>query len=73
MLPYGRHAVDQDDIDAVVDVLKNQLLTQGTAVPAFESALCKYTQANYALAVNSGTSGLHVACLAAGVGPSDLV
>jgi UDP-4-amino-4,6-dideoxy-N-acetyl-beta-L-altrosamine transaminase len=73
MLPYGRHAVDQDDIDAVVDVLQNQFLTQGSAVPAFESALCEYTEAAHALAVNSGTSGLHVACLAAGVGPSDTV
>ncbi|MAD17377.1 MAG: UDP-4-amino-4,6-dideoxy-N-acetyl-beta-L-altrosamine transaminase [Alteromonadaceae bacterium] len=73
MLPYGRHAVDQDDIDAVVDVLQNQFLTQGSTVPAFESALCDYTQAAHTLAVNSGTSALHVACLAAGVGPSDLV
>ena len=73
MLPYGRHAVDQDDIDAVVDVLQNQFLTQGSTVPAFESALCDYTQAAHTLAVNSGTSALHVACLAAGVGPLDLV
>ncbi|MGY0564510.1 MAG: UDP-4-amino-4,6-dideoxy-N-acetyl-beta-L-altrosamine transaminase [Paraglaciecola chathamensis] len=73
MLPYGRHAVDQEDIDAVVNVLQNQFLTQGIAVPAFEKALCEYTHAQFALAVNSGTSGLHVACLAAGVGPTDLV
>lgn len=73
MLPYGRHTVDQDDIDAVVDVLQNQFLTQGSTVPAFERALCQYTQASYALAVNSGTSGLHVACLAAGVDSSDVV
>lgn len=73
MLPYSRHTVDQDDIDMVVDVLKNQFLTQGSSVPAFEKALCDYTQADYAIAVNSGTSGLHIACLAAGVGQGDMV
>ncbi|MFT6898248.1 MAG: UDP-4-amino-4,6-dideoxy-N-acetyl-beta-L-altrosamine transaminase [Paraglaciecola sp.] len=73
MLPYGRHHVDQDDIDAVTDVLKNQFLTQGACVPAFEQALCDYTGADYAQAVNSGTSGLHIACLAAGVGEGDIV
>lgn len=73
MLPYGRHHIDQDDIDAVTDVLKNQFLTQGTCVPAFEQALCAYTGAGFAQAVNSGTSGLHIACLAAEVGPVDIV
>ncbi|WP_166425046.1 UDP-4-amino-4,6-dideoxy-N-acetyl-beta-L-altrosamine transaminase [Paraglaciecola sp. 20A4] len=73
MLPYGRHTIDQDDIDAVVNVLKNQFLTQGQSVPAFEKALCEYTGASHSIAVNSGTSGLHIACLAAGVGPDDVV
>jgi UDP-4-amino-4,6-dideoxy-N-acetyl-beta-L-altrosamine transaminase len=73
MLPYGRHHVDQDDIDAVTYVLKNQFLTQGTCVPAFEQALCDYTGANYAQAVNSGTSGLHIACLAANIAQGDVV
>jgi UDP-4-amino-4,6-dideoxy-N-acetyl-beta-L-altrosamine transaminase len=73
MIPYGKHWVDEDDIDAVVDVLRNQFLTQGTVVPQFEQALCEYTGANHCVAVNSATSGLHVACLAAGVGAGDLV
>ena len=73
MIPYGKHLVDEDDIDAVVDVLRNQFLTQGKVVPQFEQALCNYTGAKYCVAVNSATSGLHVACLAAGVGTGDLV
>ena len=73
MIPYGKHLVDEDDIDAVVDVLRNQFLTQGTVVPQFEHALCEYTGANHCVAVNSATSGLHVACLAAGVIAGDAV
>lgn len=71
MIPYGKHLVDEDDIDAVVDVLRNQFLTQGTVVPQFEQALCEYTGAYHCVAVNSATSGLHVACLAAGVTAGD--
>lgn len=73
MISYGKHSVDQQDIDAVQDVLKNHFLTQGTMVPAFEQALCDYTQAQYCTAVNSGTSGLHVACLALGIAQGDTV
>jgi len=73
MIPYGKHLVDEDDIDAVVDVLRNQFLTQGTVVPQFEQALCEYTGAKHCVAVNSATSGLHVACLAAGVTTGDCV
>jgi UDP-4-amino-4,6-dideoxy-N-acetyl-beta-L-altrosamine transaminase len=73
MIPYGKHLVDEDDIDAVVDVLRNQFLTQGNVVPKFEQALCDYTGAKYCVAVNSATSGLHVACLAAGVATGDSV
>lgn len=73
MIPYGKHLVDEDDIDAVVDVLRNQFLTQGQVVPKFEQALSEYTSAQYCVAVNSATSGLHVACLAADVGQGDLV
>jgi UDP-4-amino-4,6-dideoxy-N-acetyl-beta-L-altrosamine transaminase len=73
MIPYGKHSVDEQDIDAVVDVLRNQFLTQGAMVPKFEQALCEYTSCQYATAVNSATSGLHVACLAAGVGQGDIV
>lgn len=73
MIPYGKHIIEQDDIDAVVSVLRNEFLTQGAQVPAFEKALCDYTGASYAVAVNSGTSGLHIACLALDIGPGDIV
>ena len=73
MISYGKHSVDQQDIDAVQDVLKNHFLTQGAMVPAFEKALCDYTQAQYCTAVNSGTSGLHVACLALEITQGDTV
>ena len=73
MIPYGRQSISQADIDAVVEVLKSDYLTQGPAVPAFESALSKYTSAEYAVAMNSATSALHVACLALGVGKGDIV
>ncbi|WP_026375630.1 UDP-4-amino-4,6-dideoxy-N-acetyl-beta-L-altrosamine transaminase [Aestuariibacter salexigens] len=72
MIPYGKHDIDDSDIEAVVDVLRHQFLTQGQQVPAFEKALCDYTEARHAVAVNSGTSGLHVACLAAGLTKGDL-
>ncbi len=73
MIPYGKHSVDQQDIDAVTDVLKHQFLTQGQQVPAFEQVLSDYCQSQYAVAVNSGTSALHIACLALGIGPGDQV
>ena len=73
MIPYGKHTVDDDDIAAVVDVLQHQFLTQGQQVPAFEKELAEYTGARHAIAVNSGTSALHIACLAAGVSHGDWV
>ncbi|MBT1062874.1 UDP-4-amino-4,6-dideoxy-N-acetyl-beta-L-altrosamine transaminase [Bowmanella sp. Y26] len=73
MIPYGRHHIDPIDVAAVVDVLENQFLTQGQQVPKFENALTAYCQATHAVAVNSGTSALHIACLALGIGPGDLV
>jgi UDP-4-amino-4,6-dideoxy-N-acetyl-beta-L-altrosamine transaminase len=73
MISYGKHSVNQQDIDAVKDVLENHLLTQGSKVPEFEKLLCNYTGAAYCTAVNSGTSGLHVACLALDVGKGDIV
>ena len=73
MIPYGKHSVSDEDVEAVVHVLKNEFLTQGKQVPAFEQALCEYTGAGYAVACNSGTSGLHIACLAAGVNDGDIV
>jgi UDP-4-amino-4,6-dideoxy-N-acetyl-beta-L-altrosamine transaminase len=73
MLPYGKHSINADDVDAVVDVLQHKFLTQGDTVPQFEQALCDYTGSQYCVAVNSGTSGLHIACLAAGVEAGDRV
>ena len=73
MIPYGRQSISEDDIQAVVDVLKSDFLTQGQMVPAFEQAICSYTSADYAVAVNSGTAALHVACLALGLSSGDLL
>ena len=73
ILPYGKHYLDQDDIDAVVDILKNHNLTQGMAVGAFEKALAEFVGAKYAVAMSSWTSGLHMACLAANVNKDDCV
>ncbi|MFN6338410.1 MAG: UDP-4-amino-4,6-dideoxy-N-acetyl-beta-L-altrosamine transaminase [Cyanobacteriota bacterium] len=71
VIPYGRHTITDDDIEAVVEVLRGPFLTQGTAVPAFERALASKVDARYAVAVNSATSSLHSACLALGLGPGD--
>jgi len=73
MIPYGRQDISQDDIDAVVAVLRSDFLTQGPSVPAFEGAVAGYCGAAHAVAVNSATSALHLACLALGVGPGDEV
>lgn len=73
MIPYGKQDISQQDIDAVVAVLKSTHLTQGQQVPLFESAMSQYTRANYAVAVNSATSALHIACLALGVTYGDIV
>lgn len=69
MIPYGIHHIDEEDIQAVVDVLRRGALTQGPVVDAFEQAVAKYVGAKYAVAVSSGTAALHLAALAAGVGP----
>lgn len=71
MIPYGKQEITQQDIDAVISVLKSDFLTQGPQVPLFEHALCEYTGADYALAVNSATSALHIACLALGLTEGD--
>lgn len=73
MIPYGRHQITPDDVAAVVDVLENRFLTQGDQVPLFEQDLCEYTGACHAIAANSGTSALHIACLALDIGPGDVV
>jgi UDP-4-amino-4,6-dideoxy-N-acetyl-beta-L-altrosamine transaminase len=72
-LPYGRQSISDADIAAVVSVLRSDWLTQGPAVPAFEEAVASYCHTAHAVAVNSATSALHIACLALGVGAGDLV
>ncbi|WP_417441807.1 UDP-4-amino-4,6-dideoxy-N-acetyl-beta-L-altrosamine transaminase [Idiomarina sp.] len=71
MIPYGKQDIRQEDIDAVVEVLTSDFLTQGPKVPAFESAVAEKVGARHALAVNSATSALHIACLALGLGKGD--
>ncbi|AEB57998.1 aminotransferase WbpE [Ectopseudomonas mendocina] len=71
MIPYGRQDITQSDIDAVISVLQSDFLTQGPMVPGFEQAVAAHVGAQHALAVNSATSALHIACLALGLGPGD--
>ena len=73
LIPYSRQDINQSDIDAVVEVLKSSHLTQGSQVPMLEDAIAGYCNAGYAVAVNSGTSALHVACLALGLNEGDLL
>ncbi|WP_443690837.1 UDP-4-amino-4,6-dideoxy-N-acetyl-beta-L-altrosamine transaminase [Pseudomonas sp.] len=70
-IPYGRQSIDQADIDAVVEVLKSPWLTQGPTIERFESAMAERCQADFAVAVCNATAALHIACLAAGLGPGD--
>ncbi|WP_308367624.1 MULTISPECIES: UDP-4-amino-4,6-dideoxy-N-acetyl-beta-L-altrosamine transaminase [unclassified Microbulbifer] len=71
MIPYGRQDIIQADIDAVLEVLKSDFLTQGPMVPRFEQRVAQHVGAGHALAVNSATSALHIACLALKLGPGD--
>ena len=71
VIPYGRQDISQDDVDAVVEVLKSDFLTQGPQVPRFEQCVSEYVDVKHALAVNSATSALHIACLALGLGRGD--
>lgn len=73
MIKYGRQCISEADIQAVVSVLRSDFLTQGPVVPAFEKAVADYCNAQHAVAVNSATSALHVACLALGLGSGDIV
>ena len=72
-IPYGKHFIDQDDIDAVVDVLINHPLTQGKEVSNFERSVAKFVGAKYAVAMSSWTAGLHMACIAAGVNETNKI
>lgn len=72
-IPYGRQCIEEDDIEAVVNVLRSDYITTGPAVTDFEQAVAKYTGAKYAVAVANGTAALHIACLAAGIKEGDEV
>lgn len=72
-IPYGRHFLDDSDIQAVVDVLRHGWLTQGPKVDEFEAAIATRVGAKYAVAVSSGTAALHIACMTAGIGKGDTV
>lgn len=73
MIPYGRHTISPEDIDAVVEVLRSDHLTQGPVVPAFEEEVAKYCGSQFGIAMNSATSALHAACLALGLGSGDIL
>jgi UDP-4-amino-4,6-dideoxy-N-acetyl-beta-L-altrosamine transaminase len=71
MIPYGRQDINQEDIEAVIAILKSDFLTQGPTVPEFEKKVAEYCGVNYGVAVNSATSALHIACMALDLGPGD--
>ena len=73
MIPYGKQTIEQDDIQAVVDVLKSDFLTTGPKIAEFEQTVADYVGVKYAVAISNGTSALHAACFAAGIGPGDEV
>lgn len=73
MIPYGRQSIDQQDVAAVVEVLRGDWLTQGPAIERFEKAVADYVGSRHAVAYSSGTAALHGACAAAGLGPGDTV
>lgn len=73
MIPYGRQDISEADINAVIEVLRSDWLTQGPKVPEFENQVATYCGVNHAIAVNSATSALHIACMALGVGRGDHV
>ncbi|CUJ16554.1 UDP-4-amino-4,6-dideoxy-N-acetyl-beta-L-altrosamine transaminase [Cognatishimia activa] len=73
MIPYGRQDISDQDIQAVLEVLQSDFLTQGPAVPRFEAAAIAHCDAKFAVAVNSATSALHIACMALDLGPGDIL
>lgn len=73
LIGYGRQYIDQADIEAVVDTLKSPALTCGPKITELEKKLCEVTGAKYAVAVSNGTAALHIAAMAAGIGPGDEV
>ena len=73
MIPYGRQTIEEDDIQAVVDVLRSDYLTTGPKIAEFEKMVADYVGAKYAVAISNGTSALHATCFAAGIKPGDEV
>ena len=73
MIPYGKQDIRQEDVNAIVDVPCSDWLTQGPTVPKFEKSVANFCGARYAVAVNSATSALHLACQALGLGQGDLL
>lgn len=73
MIPYGRHSIEEEDIQAVVDVLRSDFLTQGPKIEEFEEAFAQYVGAKYAIAVSNGTAALHLSAMALNVNPGDKV
>ncbi len=73
MIRYGQQDITQSDIDAVIGVLKSINLTQGPNITQFEQSVTAHTGAKHAVAVNSATSALHIACIALDLGPGDLL
>lgn len=73
MIPYGRQEITEEDIESVINILKSDYLTQGSAVPLFEKKICEHSGSKFAVAVNSCTSALHIACLALDLKAGDLV
>ncbi len=72
-IPYGRQNINEADIQAVIDVLKSDFITQGPAIERFEKAIADYCGVEYAIAVSNATAALHIACLALDLGPGDLL
>ena len=73
VIPYARQYIEKEEIRAIAKVLKSDMLTQGPVTQEFEKAVAAYCGAKYAVAVSSGTAALHLACLAAGLGPGDFL
>ena len=72
-IPYGKHSISENDIEEVIKILRSSFLTQGGKVDEFEDALLRKVGAKYAVAVNSATSALHIACLALGLKNGDFL
>ena len=70
-IPYGRQNITESDIDAVIDVLKSDFITQGPVVSEFEASVCQYVDSKFSVATNSATSALHIACIALGLDKDD--